>query len=269
MSNYLFTLRGQTVKAKDETGLSKAPLDMALFSFVSGNIDSWSGPSRHEKACEALAEKAWEKHAVDGTVPFVVTGDKEDVAELRAGNGETFMTVYRGCTNSRWVDCSNFPAAGVYGLLVKSGNRLAVRSVHVTVSPEGKSAGTTFGGGIGIPITGTRTEIVGDMAQETMHQYALPSGKRVWVAMGDKEAMECLKEDWAPVWEQKKAEKAKQDALAQQRREMVGVLDAHKTVAKTEQELVKKLTEVREKKAKIAVHYRELKGKYEEAEVAA
>lgn len=257
MSTYLYTLRSQTVKAKDETGLSTKPLEIALFSFVTGNYGSWSGPSRHEAACEALAEQAWDKLAVDGKVPFVVQGDKEDIAKLRAGEGG-YLTVYRGCTGKRWVDTGNpFPAEKPYGLLVKSGGRLAVRSIHVETSDsvEGNSA-VCFAGGH-VPITGTRTEIVDDNVRETMRQYALPNGDRVWVSMGDEEAMACVKEDWAPVWAEQAAAKAKAEADVRRKQGLARMEKELEALMSEETELQVKLNQVR---AKIQAKRRNMEG---------
>jgi len=221
MSNYLWTLRSQTVKAKDQTGMASGTIEMALFSFVTGNIDSWDGPSRHEKACAALAEQAWDKLSVDGKVPYVVLGDKGDIAKLRSGETD-YLTVYRGCNGRQWTDCNIFPAEAVYGLLVKDGGRLAICSVCVgsqlergiaVVSKVGLTAADGSGGWV--PLTGTRVEVIDDVVRETMRQMELPNGECVWVSMRDKEATQCVADDWAPVWKAEKEAKAKaQQAIA-------------------------------------------------------
>ena len=246
MSTYLWTLRSQTVKANDETGLSTKPLEIALFSFVTGHYGGWNGPSRHEAACEALAEQAWDKLAVNGKAPFVVQGDKEDIDKIRAGCGG-FLTVFRDCTNKRWVDTKKFPADAVYGLLVKSGGRLAVRSIHVKTSDSIESnVKACFSGG-DIPLTGTRTEVVDDTVRETMRQYALPNGNRVWVGEGDKEAMDCVKEDWAPIWKQREEAKAKSEADAKRRRSLSILEKEIETLMGEETELQAKMNQVQAK----------------------
>jgi hypothetical protein len=247
MSNYLWTLRSQAVKAKDETGMTSDTIEMALFSFVSGNLDSWDGPTRHVKACAALAEFAWDKHAVDGRVPYVVVGDKADIAELRAGRG-TYMTVYRGCKGQQWVDCNAFPADAVYGLLVKNGGRLAIRSAYVKENkePNGSVMGVRASDGTcgPIPITGTRVDVIDGVAMETMRQYELPNGERVWASMKDKEAFQCIADDWAPAWKAKKEAEAKEAERVQKTQQI-------QKLQKETQELMKKGAELQNQLAEV------------------
>lgn len=256
MSMYLYTLRSQTVTATDKTGISTGTMEIPVFSFVNGHAGEGS---KHEKACLAASTAAWEKHSKDKKVPFVALANIEDVKKIRSGL-VMYAPVYHGCTSPEWWDTTKFPAAGVYGLLVKDGGRLAIVSRKVNADSEKNTRILLTSNGVSgwVPKIGRTVEVVEGRIVETMLQIVMPNGDKFWLNPKDAEALDIVVTAWKGEWDKEKQVeiKAQQE---QQKANYLAALERDRAKLESEEnELKVKLAKIEADKSALAASIRSL-----------
>lgn len=224
MGTYYYSLRAKKVKAKDKVlGPNGGSIEIALMSYAYGNGYDYYNP-KHRFLIDNVdrhSVNAWDKHEVNGKVPYVAVGDK-----FKEG-----MHVYRNGTSRGWSDCDNFPAEGAHGYLVKEGNRWAV----VTTYEENTNGVVYFE--TPVPYVGHRLGIKDNAHVELGYYIEMPNSCVDYVPVGDKEAREKVVAVWKPINDakveaqrvadnkakaerQRKLEEAKKKALQEERAEL-------------------------------------------------